>query len=48
MRVRTADTISIAEAISDRLMASSQTTDVKGDSFRPSQGTKNKLENEEN
>ena len=38
----------IAEAISDRLMASSQTIDVKGDSFRPSQGTKNKLENEEN
>lgn len=38
----------IAEAISDRLMASSQTIDVKGESFWPTQGTKNKLENEEN
>jgi DNA replication protein DnaC len=38
----------IAEAISDRLMASSQTIDVKGESFRPTQGIKNKLENEEN
>lgn len=38
----------IAEAILDRLMASSHTIDVKGDSFRSEQGSKKKLENEEN
>lgn len=38
----------IAEAIIDRLMASSQTIDVKGVSFRSGQGVKKKLENEEN
>lgn len=38
----------IAEAILDRLMASSQTIDVKGDSFRSGQGSKKKLENDEN
>ena len=38
----------IAEAILDRLMASSQTIDVKGESFRSGQGIKKKLEIEEN
>lgn len=38
----------IAEAILDRLMASSQTIDVKGESFRSGQGLKKKLEIEEN
>lgn len=38
----------IAEAIFDRLMASSQTIDVKGESFRSGQGVKKKLEVEEN
>ena len=37
----------IAEAILDRLMASSQTIDVKGESFRKSQGKK-KVDQEEN
>jgi len=37
----------IAEAILDRLMASSQTIDVKGESFRKSQGKK-KIDQEEN
>ena len=38
----------IAEAILDRLMANSQTIDVKGESFRSGQGGKKKLEVEEN
>ncbi|MFP5387663.1 MAG: ATP-binding protein, partial [Bacteriovoracia bacterium] len=37
----------IAEAILDRLSASSQTIDVKGDSFRKGQGKK-KIDQEEN
>jgi len=37
----------IAEALLDRLMASSQTIDVKGESFRKSQGKK-KIDQEEN
>jgi DNA replication protein DnaC len=38
----------IAEAVLDRLMASSHTVDVKGPSFRPEQNGKKKLELEEN
>lgn len=38
----------IAEAILDRLMASAQTIDVKGPSFRPSQADKKKLETKGN
>lgn len=38
----------ISESILDRLTASSHTIDVKGESFRPQQGTKKRLENDEN